>query len=238
MSTLKQPKGYVIYQGKSEINGGNIVAVITMNSKNIKTGDMASMWILNADIEPTKASQQGLDESVCGGCVHRHFNNGSCYVVLFQAPLQVYKAWKNGNYPMVTDLSIFKDMNVRFGAYGDPYAIPVNILSTLKSYVKNNTSYTHQWQNGSNELKAISMASVDNIIEAKQAHDAGWRTFRVTNDLDTLLSNEIICPNTTHGIKCVDCKLCSGYSKAKNIVIGVHGAKSKKFIEENVLEAV
>jgi hypothetical protein len=45
------------------------------------------------------------------------------------------------------------------------------------------------------------------------------------------MENEIICPNTTHGTKCIDCKLCSG-SKAKNIVIQVHGAKVKRFIEE------
>jgi hypothetical protein len=45
------------------------------------------------------------------------------------------------------------------------------------------------------------------------------------------MENEIICPNTTHGTKCIDCKLCSGFSKAKNIVI-VYGAKVKRFIEE------
>jgi hypothetical protein len=49
-----------------------IVAVITLNSSNIKTGDMASMWILNAD-ESLLASKSGSDESVCGQCVHRHF---------------------------------------------------------------------------------------------------------------------------------------------------------------------
>lgn len=228
---MNKIKGYVIYEGKSEINGGNIVAIVTLNSKNIKTGDMASMWILNADLPPTKASQLGLDESVCGDCVHRHFSNGSCYVTLFQAPLQVYKAWQNGNYPMVTDMSIFKDMSIRFGAYGDPYALPIDILTSIKGYVKNNTSYTHQWQQGNDALKKISMASVDSIIEAKVAQKNGWRTFRVTNDINTLMDSEIICPNTTHGIKCIDCKLCSGYSKAKSIVILTHGAKSKKFIE-------
>ena len=227
-------KGYVIYEGKSEINGGNIVAIITLNSRNIKTGNMASMWILNADLPPTKASQLGLDESVCGNCVHRHYNNGSCYVTLFQAPLQVYKAWDRGLYPMVSDMSIFEGMSIRFGAYGDPYSLPISLLTKLKGYVKNNTSYTHQWKLGNEGLKKISMASVDNIHEAKLAQNNGWRTFRVTNDISTLLPSEIICPNTTHGIKCIDCKLCSGYSKAKSIVIETHGAKSKKFIEEMV----
>jgi hypothetical protein len=83
---MSKVTGYVIYEGKSEINGKNIVAVITLNSSNIKTGDMASMWILNADESPNEASKSGSDESVCGQCVHRHFFNGSCYVTLFQAP--------------------------------------------------------------------------------------------------------------------------------------------------------
>lgn len=228
MSTIK---GYVIYEGKSEINGGNIVAIVTLNSKNIKTGDMASMWILNADLPPTQASQLGLDESVCGNCVHRHYNNGSCYVTLFQAPLSVYKAWQNGNYPILNDMSLFEGISMRFGAYGDPYALPIDLLTSIKSHVKNNTSYTHQWKQGNEELKKISMASVDNIHEAKIAQKMGWRTFRVTNSLDTILESEIVCPNTTHGVKCIDCKLCSGYSKAKSIVIQTHGAKSKKFNE-------
>jgi hypothetical protein len=33
---MSKVTGYVIYEGKSEINGKNIVAVITLNSSNIK----------------------------------------------------------------------------------------------------------------------------------------------------------------------------------------------------------
>jgi hypothetical protein len=38
LKAIKMSKvtGYVIYEGKSEINGKNIVAVITLNSSNIK----------------------------------------------------------------------------------------------------------------------------------------------------------------------------------------------------------
>jgi hypothetical protein len=42
-------------------------------------------------------------------------------------------------------------------------------------------------------LEKISMASVDNISEAKRAQSEGWRTFRVTNHLNDLMENEIIC---------------------------------------------
>jgi hypothetical protein len=233
---MKKPNGYIIYEGKSQLNGGNIVAIVTMNSKNIKTGNMASMWILNADIKPTEASKQGEDASVCGDCKHRAVNKGACYVTLHHAPLAVYKAYKRGNYPIANDMTIFEGMKVRFGAYGDPSAIPTQILASIKAVVKNNTSYTHQWKQGDKILKRVSMASVDSIAEQKQAVSEGWRTFRVTSDLSDKLPNEIVCPNTTKAIQCADCGLCSGTSsRARNIVIEVHGAKKKKFVKQQEL---
>lgn len=228
--------GYVVYEGKSRINGKNIVAIVTMESKNIKTGNMASMWILNADESPIEASASGNDDSVCGACPHRHNSGGACYVTLFQAPLQVYKSWKKGSYTVLDNYNVFKDMKIRFGAYGDPFAIPLDILNNIKAVVKNNTSYTHQWDNEIEDnsiLKQVSMASVDNIEEAIIAQSKGWRTFRVTKDENNLLDNEILCPNYTSEVQCIDCRLCSGNSvKAKNIVIPIHGAKKNRFVEE------
>mgnify|MGYP003632303471 FL=1 len=232
---MSKARGYVIYEGKSQLNGENIVAIVTMNSTNIKTGNMASMWILNADMTPTQASKEGKDESVCGDCKHRAVNKGACYVTLFHAPLQVYKSYKKGNYPIANDMTIFEGMKVRFGAYGDPSAIPTQILASIKAVVKNNTSYTHQWKQGDKILKRVSMASVDSIAEQKQAVSEGWRTFRVTSDLSDKLANEIVCPNTTKAIQCADCGLCSGTSsKAKNIVIEVHGSKKGNFEKQKL----
>ena len=229
--------GYTIFEGKSPINGDDIIAVITLQSNNIKTGNMASMWIMHKDIRPTEASKQGKDEAVCGMCPHRHNLGGACYVTLFQEPLQVWKSYHKGNYPKVTDMSIFEGMKIRFGAYGDPNVLPMDLLVQLKSVAKNHTSYTHQWQSElDNEvLKSTSMASVDNKDEAKLAIANGWRYFRVTNDItDIDKETEIICPNTTNNVQCIDCGLCKGnQTKAKNIVIEIHGAKKKKFVENN-----
>jgi hypothetical protein len=52
---------------------------------------MASMWILNADESPIEASKRTkvFVDNVCIDIL-----NGSCYVTLFQAPLQVYKSYK------------------------------------------------------------------------------------------------------------------------------------------------
>jgi len=229
----KKANGYVIYQGPSMLNGKPIVAIITLKSANSKTGNMASMWIINSEEAPTKAKVSGNDDSVCGLCPHRHHLGGSCYVTLHHAPLSVYKAFKRGNYPVCDDLTVFEDMSVRFGAYGDPSAVPTDILVKLKSVIKNNTSYTHQWRKNDAILKTVSMASTDSIEETIEAQNNGWRTFRVTKDINKLLPNEIVCPNTTKNVQCVDCGLCAGNgSKAKSIVIEVHGSKKKSFEEK------
>lgn len=233
---MDKPKGYTIFEGKSPINGEEIIAIITLNSNNIKTGDMASMWIMHKDIRPTEASKEGKDEAVCGMCPHRHHLGGACYVTLFQAPLQVWKSYHKGSYPKVDDMKVFEGMSIRFGAYGDPNVLPIDLLVQLKAVAKNNTSYTHQWKTESDNelLKTTSMASVDNKEEAKLAIANGWRYFRVTTDISDIdKATEIVCPNTTHNVQCIDCGLCKGNeTKAKNIVIEVHGAKKKKFVEE------
>jgi len=232
---MKKVTGYTIFEGKSPITGDDIIAVITLKSTNVKTGNMASMWILHKDLSPIEASKEGKDESICGMCPHRHNLGGACYVTLFQAPLQVWKSYHKGNYPKVSDMTIFEGMSVRFGAYGDPNVVPIDILVQLKSVVKNSTSYTHQWKTESDNesLKAVSMASVDNKEEATLAIENNWRYFRVTNDISDIdKATEIVCPNTTRGIQCIDCGLCKGNTiKAKNIVIEVHGSKKKKFNE-------
>lgn len=237
MTKTKKPTGYIVYEGASALNGEPIVAVVTMKSANVKTGNMAQLWILRSDMHPIEAKEQGVDDAICGGCQFRQSLGGACYVNIGQAPSAVYRTYSKGGYPDCTDYSVFEGKSMRFGAYGDPAAIPLDILTNLKAVVTNNTSYTHQWQNNDSEaLKQVSMASVDNLAEAELAKEKGFRWFRVTNDIDTLRSDEIICPNYTNGVQCKDCKLCSGQGAkgAKSIVIPTHGTWAKRFDEEKV----
>ena len=230
---LFERKGYVIYEGKSAINGEEIVAIVTAESANEKTGNMAQLWILNADTDPIDATKTGKDESVCGNCNLRHFKNGPCYVYIGKEPQTVWKSWKNGLYAPIKfeDLHLFTERPIRFGAYGDPFAIPLHLLEELKKFAGNTTGYTHQWQRKEAEgLKPLCMASVENPQEYQQAVEAGWRTFRIIKPEDSLLQDEILCPNLTSGVQCRDCNLCTGTSsKAKNIAIQVHGAHKKRF---------
>lgn len=231
----KKPSGYIVYEGASQLNGEPIVAIVTMKSTNVKTGNMAQLWILRSDMHPIEASKASADDAICGQCQFRQSLGGACYVNLAHGPGAVYRSYSGGKYPECTDFEVFKDKKMRFGAYGDPAAIPVDILVQLKAVITNNTSYTHQWKdNTENEtLKQVSMASVDNLLEAEQAKEAGYRWFRVTNDIETLRDDEIVCPNYTKGVKCIDCNLCSGNMvKAKSIVIPTHGTWSKRFDEK------
>ena len=93
-------RGFIMYQGQSMLDGAPIVVIATMSTSNVKTGQMVQTWILRADINPVEASQTGDDSSICGNCVHRHYNKGACYVNIGQAPNAVYKGYQRGIYPV------------------------------------------------------------------------------------------------------------------------------------------
>jgi len=228
----KKSNGYVVYQGPSAIDGKNIVAILTTKSLNVKTGDAPQLWILPADVAPNAAIKTGEDRSVCGDCMLRHYNEGACYVRVEQEPLTTWKAWKRGAYTEITKegYASLKDRTVRLGAYGDPGALPMEVLMKIRRHAKYCTSYTHQWRTATNDMKAISMASVDNRMEQEEAVAKGWRTFRLVAEGEDLMEGEITCPAITHNTQCADCRLCSGSSHGKvNIAVPVHGRYKNKF---------
>ena len=101
--------GTTIYNGPSQINGADIKAIITgtkTKSVNVKTGDMAQMWMFSADVKPTEAAKTGADSAVCGECPHRPLlakanNVKECYVNLGQAPNGIFKAKYDNGVPTV-----------------------------------------------------------------------------------------------------------------------------------------
>jgi hypothetical protein len=247
---MNKSNGAIIYKGPSQIDGQNIVVIVTgLNSKtaNAKTGDMLQTWILREDISPMEAVKTGADSSICGNCKHRGrleliagkwiwVKKRTCYVTVWQAPRAIWEAFKRGSYTDMTkeDISsIGKNRNVRLGAYGDPAAVPVSIWQDLTMFSDTTTGYTHQWHDKANAaLKYLTMASADSIEEYKQAIKAGWRTFRVKKPSDLAMKGETVCPNTTIGLNCADCGACKGL-KGNNlkgtIVIDVHGSGAAAF---------
>jgi hypothetical protein len=246
----KRPNGIVLYRGPSMLDGAPIIAIATgleNGSSNGKTGGgLIQTWIIREDVSPTDAVNSGDDGSVCGsgehGCRHRGKivdgkNVGrSCYVTVFQAPLNVWKSFHRGIYPMVqeADLAdIFADRLVRLGAYGDPAAVPFHVWQGVLAKAKAKTGYSHQWRVlAFQALREYCMASCDTAEEREEARALGWRTFRVRAAGETLGEREIACPASKEsGYKttCDRCIGCGGTSaKAKvDFVIIAHGSAGK-----------
>ena len=241
--------GFVFYRGPSMLDGAPIVAILTglnKGSRNTKTGaGILQTWILRSDVSPIKAIHSGADSSICGNCQHRgtlqkvrgRLRNSarSCYVTVFQAPTVVHKAYRRGNvYPQVspqTASELVENRMVRLGSYGDPAAVPIYVWEIMLARVSGKAGYSHQWRTFP-ELAAYCMASCDTAAEQLQAKILGWRTFRVRNPSDPILSREIVCPASKeagHKTSCDTCKACGGNTaKAKaDVVIMAHGAIGK-----------
>jgi hypothetical protein len=220
--------GYIVYEGPSMFDKQPIVAIVTMVSKNDKTGNMAQLWILRSDVEPNVAVKTGADQSVCGGCKHRPSKDNTCYVLTFQAPLGIYRAYKRGVYNNA--LPPLEGRELRIGAYGDAAMIPPGVIEPLLESADSYTGYTHQWSNKrlTHALKYC-QGSVDSITEALEFKSKfpNRKYFRVTNDISDILPNEIECLADTKGITCKECMLCNG--SKQDIVIEVHGQKAKNF---------
>ena len=233
----KLSQGYVVFETDQ------IVAIATgfiKPSKNAKTGPMIQIWILVKDEDPISAVRSGNDSKVCFTCPYRNQEilihpykrkpeitqvkvERKCYVGLEKAPLAVWKCYRNGGYPTLTDYSVFSGRAVRFGAYGEPTKIPFAIVKAIAAQAKLFTGYTHTWRNPLfSAYKEFFMASTSDA-DYQEACDAGWRTFAVT---ETALQGAITCPASKEAgqrTTCAKCGLCAGTSKqAKNIMIKAH----------------
>jgi len=212
-----------IYEGPSAINGEKIQAILTFNSSSVKTGPMAQLWILNGTTEPHKAQATGEDIAVCGSCPQRPSHGGGCYVTTFQAPLATYRSHKGKQVENLRKLYV----PLRFGAYGDPLALPRHILEDLLSKATQGwTGYTHLWgKKGNQWASSFLMASTESESSKASALKKGWKVFHITDELKEDSDLET-CANTTEGIQCIDCLKCDG--RHGSIEIQAHGVKAKK----------
>ena len=233
-------RGYILYQGPSMLDGEPIVVIVTMTTSNVKTGDMVQTWILRSDINPVEASKIGKDSSICGNCPQRHHTGGACYVNIGQAPNQVYKSFKRGIYP-VFDYSLHSQYivgrKIRLGAYGDPAAIPFDIVAPFAKLGAGHTGYTHQANHKSFDDRyfTLLMASADTPKQSLALQERGAKTFRVALEDDSLFEHESECFADSEGIQCADCLQCDG--KQGNIAIQVHGSRKNNF-KSNLIDTI
>ena len=215
----------VVWEGDSPVDGAPLVAVVTnldLPSENRKTGDMAQLYILRADMRPVEAVTTGADSATCGNCPLRPSatDGVACYVNTGW----LGRLWASiPKLPRRTPAEVGEylaavGLELREGSYGDPAMLPFDVRDAINP--KRGTSYTHQWRESWADPRGaqLSMASVQTIEEKRAANAAGYRTYRVTSgDLEP---DEILCPEITRNANCKACGLCAGNRvKAKNIVI-------------------
>jgi len=241
MVAIKRPKGFILYEGESAISDQNIVAIATLHSRNGKTGDMVQVWILPADLSPLEALQNNNNKGACGSCkLQGRFDNKLgkmvdrvCYVNVGQAPDTIHKSYKRGLYP-VYDPKIhakyIKGRKTRLGAYGDPAALPCEILEHLARLSAGHTGYSHQLfdiaktdRPLADRLSKLVMCSCDDNAQHDIATSYGWRAFTVKTPNGEAPTDAIECPYYSHGVQCEDCLLCSGSAvHAKSIYVNAH----------------
>ena len=231
-------QGFIVWEGLSRIDGKTpIVAIITFDSRNDKTGPLAQLWILVRNQHPTAAAQSESDEGVCGSCDGRPSKSGWCYLILPFGPGSIYKAYQNGSYVRL-DLrkaehrAKLVDEFLRVGAYGDEAAVPPVHIARARNACRGSVSYSHQFEQFP-EIADTAMISVDNKEQFDAVHadsDRPVRTYRMLREGEELAENEIACLYYTKGIQCIDCRLCDGglRSHLPSIAVPVHGAKKAR----------
>jgi hypothetical protein len=190
------------------------------------------------------ASRTGEDFSICGTCPHRGVaapdkasglaTGRSCYVVIGQGPVIVFKSLARGIYPAASThreiAALGVGRMVRLGTYGDPAAVPSYIWESLISQANGHTAYSHQANSvGADYRPDMFMRSADSLVDAVQSWRKGERTFRIVRDVaDVMKGREILCPASEEAGRkttCNKCGLCGGASvAAKSIAIVAHGA--------------
>lgn len=229
------PNGYVLWEGKSPIDGAPIVCIVTgfTESGNVKTGAMLQTWILRQDIPPNVGYRDDSDVSICGGCWH--FVNKTCYVVWHQAPLSVWRCYKRGGYRHLPSYSVFNDRDCRIGSAGDPYCVPESVWRSVLNHCRGHTGYTAQWRRSdAQSLRDFLQASCHGMRDYIDATARGWNPYLVVPEGESLPAGVTLCPASAeagHRTTCQACHACDGSTGAYGIQS--HGARASVFVSRN-----
>jgi len=233
-TTKQASKQGVFFKTTSVLTGDDILVAFQMSpSKNSKLGDMVQVWIMPADEKPTDSINSGLQKAVCGSCWFA--SSKTCYVN--PAPINsVYGAIQRGSYRELTNddaghqalAAALYGRFVRVGAWGDPAAMPWNLMASIVDSAKGHTSYTHQADhpNYDSRFNDVCMVSVESAKQAQRLQAVGVRTFRARTEFGQLTEAEIECPSVSSGLNCDECRLCDGKEAKRgnvSISVPVHG---------------
>lgn len=117
-----------------------------------------------------------------------------------------------------------EDTYVRFGTYGEPSLLPIDLVGDMVLKAKSWTGYTHQARKPwAQAYRAFFMASAHSDKDAVSI--MGWRSFVAIDKDDT--STGVVCPaskESNYVSNCAKCGLCSGMmgKGIKNVQIQLH----------------
>ena len=209
-----------------------IQVIATSKSTNSKIGDMLQIWIVPRSETVTESRRNGNDSRLqCKGCPLA--SNRGCYVGSYYVDAIQKAAWA-GKKPKAKSkadvVNLVRGRFVRFGAYGNPSKIPLSLVKLIANACEGWTGYFHDWhQMTPTKAKAYGeffMASCEPGNQST-AQKLGLRTFTTRSPQTAPHAGSIDCPSAK-GVKCRDCRLCSGTTtRAKNVSIPVHGYQKK-----------
>lgn len=237
------PIGLILYEGPSPLNDQPIVVIMTLYSRNGKTGNMGQTWTILQDDSPLTAVYSGTDSAICGSCIHRgvwdaerqRMVRRTCYVDVSKSVQNVWYAYKRDRYPHIDSrpqlLDALLPSTLRWGAYGEAVLIPQELFERISTLVPDHTGYTHLWRDPRFQwAKAHVHASCDSLADEREATAAGWIPYTVIPPEADPPPNTRQCPATLPNslVQCRTCLGCSG-TAGKSAWTPAHGRGAKYF---------
>ena len=215
---------YVIRKGKTSnkkiTDGSNLVQTYTFSREQYD--------VANNETQIGMKRFFSLDGSNCRDCKFSgNSGDGKCYTHKFNQYVGFLSMLRSIDVSELTPLDEEKmqdcvdmsvDTYVRFGTYGEPSLMPIDLVHRMVGVASSWTGYTHQWdKEWAKDYQRYFMASVH---DAKEAHiakfEVGYRSFIATKTGD---EDAVHCPASkemSYASNCAKCGLCSGtFGKGK-----------------------
>jgi hypothetical protein len=162
-----------------------------------------------------------LDGSNCLDCPYSlGSGKGGCYTHKFTQYIGFLSMLRSIKKEDISELTTEKfktilDMShntfVRFGSYGEPSLLPIELVQSMSLLSKNWTGYTHQYKKEwAKDFNSFFMASTHNQIEADYAKSLNFRSFIATNEGNEVATNCPASAEMNYISNCAKCGLCSG----------------------------
>jgi len=214
------------------LDGDNVFVVRKGKTRNKKISDGSALvqtytfsyeqWLLaNGSKKFSMTEFFKLDASNCMDCPYSgNQGKGGCYTHKFNQYMGFLSMLRGVKSAQLTPMNQHKftiiiDMcansYVRFGTYGEPSLLDIQLVKSMALSAKSWTGYTHQWNKWwASEYSEYFMASTHNGEETNKARLKNYRSF-----ISSTTGNEdaVTCPASAEaGFKsnCASCGLCSG----------------------------